>query len=290
MTNPREQVNAITLRSGTVLGEVEKEMKDATSPSKVKEDSDEEVDEEIITEEKPPSLGKDEQKQRKEKLPIFETPPGLAHHSPLTKRSTRKRGKSVMNEREPSNPSKATPPPLDEARIRGIIQQVMAKSQGRVGTPVQDRQKSYANLKRKEVEFQVGDKVFLKVSPFKRVMRFGSKGKLAPRYVGPFEVLQRVGKVAYRLALSPSMDKVHDVFHVSMLRKYVSNPSHILRLEDVDLEENLVYEEHPIQILDRRIKELRNKNIPLVKVLWRNHKVEEATWEVEQHMQNRYPE
>ena len=154
----------------------------------------------------------------------------------------------------------------------------------------QDRQKSYADLKRKEVEFQVGDKVFLKVSPYKRVMRFGNKGKLAPRYIGPFEVLQRIGKVAYRLALPPHMDKVHDVFHVSMLRKYVSDPSHILSIEDVELVENLVYEERPVQILDRKIKELRNKSIPLVKVLWRNHKVEEATWETEQDMRERYPE
>lgn len=154
----------------------------------------------------------------------------------------------------------------------------------------QDRQKSYADLRRKEVEFQVGDKVFLKVSPYKRVMRFGNKGKLAPRHIGPFEVLQRIGKVAYKLALPPRMDKVHDVFHVSMLQKYVSDPSHILSLEDVDLVENLVYEERPVQILDRKVKELRNKSIPLVKVLWRNHKVEEATWETEQDMQNRYPE
>ena len=121
-------------------------------------------------------------------------------------------------------------------------------------------------------------------------MHFGSKGKFAPRYISPFEVLQQVGKVAYRLALPPSMDRVHNVFHVSMLRKYVSDPSHILSVEDVDLEENLLYEERPIQILDRKIKERQNKSIPLVKVLWRNHKVEEATWEVEQDMQNRYPE
>lgn len=111
-------------------------------------------------------------------------------------------------------------------------------------------------MKRKDVEFEVGDKVFLRVAPYKRVMRFDSKGKLAPRYIGPFEVLQRVRKVAYRLALPPSMDRVHNVFHVSMLRKYVSDPSHILSVEDVDVEENLVYEERLVQILDKQIKEL----------------------------------
>ena len=92
------------------------------------------------------------------------------------------------------------------------------------------------------------------------------------------------------MALPPSMDRVHDVFHVSMLRKYVSDPLHILSVEDVEVAENLVYEERPVQILDRRVKELRNKSVPLVKVLWRNHKVEEATWEVERDMQNRFPE
>lgn len=120
----------------------------------------------------------------------------------------------------------------------------------------QDRQKSYADLKRKDVEFEVGDKVFIKVSPFKQVMRYGGKGKLASRYISPFEVLQRVGKVAYKLALPPSMDKVHNVFHVSMLRKYINDPSHVLKVEEVDLEENLVYEERPTQILDRKIKKL----------------------------------
>ncbi|XP_031254195.1 uncharacterized protein LOC116112158 [Pistacia vera] len=106
----------------------------------------------------------------------------------------------------------------------------------------QDRQKSYADLKRKDVEFKAGEKVFLKVSPYKWVMRFGSKGKLAPRYIGLVEVLQRVGKVAYRLALPPSMDRVHNVFHFSMLQKYVSDPSHILNIKDVNVEENLVFE------------------------------------------------
>ena len=154
----------------------------------------------------------------------------------------------------------------------------------------QDRQKSYADLRRKELEFQVSDKVFVKVAPYKHVMRFGKKGKLAPRYIGPFEVLQRVGRVAYRLALPPSLDKVHDVFHVSLLRKYVSDPSHVLKTEEVELNDNLTYKEHPVQILDRKLKELRNKSIPLVKVLWRNHKAEEATWEVEQDMRSRYPE
>jgi len=153
----------------------------------------------------------------------------------------------------------------------------------------QDRQKSYADLKRKKIEFQPGDKVFVKVAPYKHVMRFGKKGKLAPRYIGPFEVLERVGRVAYRLALPPHLERVHDVFHVSLLRRYIPDPSHMLEMGEVELADDLAYQERPVQILDRRTKELRGKSIPLVKVLWRNHRVEEATWETEQEMRERFP-
>ncbi|KAI3467933.1 hypothetical protein Pfo_024596, partial [Paulownia fortunei] len=121
-------------------------------------------------------------------------------------------------------------------------------------------------------------------------MRFGKKGKLSPRYVGPFEILKRVGDKAYRVALPPSLSTVHNVFHVSMLRKYISNPSHMLSYEPLELTHDLAYEEKPVQILDQKEKELRTKNIRLVKVLWRNHSVEEATWEKEEEMQSKYPE
>ncbi|XP_031283865.1 uncharacterized protein LOC116142568 [Pistacia vera] len=121
-------------------------------------------------------------------------------------------------------------------------------------------------------------------------MRFGRKGKLASRYISPFEVLEKVGKMAYRLALPISMDRIHNVFHVSLLRKYIHDPSHILQAEDVELKDDITYEECPVQILDSKIKELRNKNVPLVKVLWRNHNFEEATWEVEQNMKEMYPD
>ncbi|XP_060202543.1 uncharacterized protein LOC132630967 [Lycium barbarum] len=96
-----------------------------------------------------------------------------------------------------------------------------------------DRQKSYADLKRREIEHQVGDKVFLKVSPSKKIMRFGQKGKLSPRFIRPYEVLERVGPVAYKLALPPELDKIYNVFHVSMLRRYCSIPSHILPVESI---------------------------------------------------------
>ena len=120
-------------------------------------------------------------------------------------------------------------------------------------------------------------------------MRFGKKGKLSPRFIGPFEILERVGKVAYRLALSPDLASVHNVFHVSMLKKYISDPSHILRQEPIEVHEDLTYEEKPIKIIDRQEKKLRNKVIPLVKVQWKNHKSEEATWEREDDMKNSYP-
>ncbi|KAL5538128.1 hypothetical protein UlMin_046157 [Ulmus minor] len=122
------------------------------------------------------------------------------------------------------------------------------------------------------------------------VMRFGKKGKLSPRFIGPFEILERVGKVAYKLALPPELSSVHNVFHVSMLKKYVSDPSHVLEHEPIQVNEDLTYEEKPVQILDRKDKTLRNKVIPLVKVLWRNHKIEEATWEREDDMRINYPE
>ncbi|GAV76201.1 Chromo domain-containing protein [Cephalotus follicularis] len=121
-------------------------------------------------------------------------------------------------------------------------------------------------------------------------MRFGKKGKLNPRFIGPFEILDRVGVVAYRLALPPSLEDVHNVFHVSMLPKYHPDPSHILQLEPLELRTDLSFEEIPIRILDRRIKQLRSKTIPLVKVLWQYHGGEEATWEREDDMQTKYPQ
>ncbi|XP_027151875.1 uncharacterized protein LOC113751928 [Coffea eugenioides] len=114
--------------------------------------------------------------------------------------------------------------------------------------------------------------------------------KLKPRYIGPFEILKKVGSVAYQLKLPASMAKIHDVFHVSMLRKYYSDPSHVLPLEEIEVDETLTYEEGPVRILEREIKELRNKKIPLVKILWKNHGLEEATWELEEEMQEKYPD
>ena len=134
--------------------------------------------------------------------------------------------------------------------------------------------KESADPKRKDVSFFVGDLMFLKVSPIKGVMRFGKKGKLAPRYIGPFEILSRVGEVAYKLVLPPELSRIHPVFHMSILRKYISDPSHVLQPQTVELSEDLMYEENPVVIVDRQVCQLRTKDIPMVKVLWSNHMME----------------
>ena len=130
-----------------------------------------------------------------------------------------------------------------------------------------DRQKSYADMKRKDIRYEIGEKVFFKVSPWKKVMRFGKKGKLSPRFIGPYEVIEKVGPVAYRLVFPPDLEKIPNVFHVSMLWRYRSDPSHVVSMETIELRPDLTYEEEPVEILPQEVKELRNKKIPLVKVL-----------------------
>ncbi|KAL0554252.1 hypothetical protein IC582_008169 [Cucumis melo] len=163
------------------------------------------------------------------------------------------------------------------------------KIRGRMLT-AQSRQKSYADVRRKNLEFEVGGMVFLKVAPMKGVLRFVKKGKLSPRFVGPFETLERIGPVAYCLALPSSFSAVHDIFHVSMLRRYVADPTHVVDFEPLQVSENLSYEEQPVEILAREVRKLRSREISQVKVLWHNHGVEEATWEREEDMRAQYPE
>ena len=153
-----------------------------------------------------------------------------------------------------------------------------------------DRQKSYANMKRKDIRYEIGEKVILKVSPWKKVMRFGKKGKLSFRFIKTYEVIEKVGPVAYIFALPPELEKFYNVFHVSMLRRYKSDPLHVVSSETIELRPDLTYEEESVEILAREVKELRNKQIPLVKALWRNHKTEKATWESEEVMRQQYPQ
>ncbi|KAG8503711.1 hypothetical protein CXB51_001713 [Gossypium anomalum] len=166
------------------------------------------------------------------------------------------------------------------AKVRVIRESLKAAS---------DRQKSYADLKRKDIEYQVRNKVFFKVSPWKKVLKFGRKGKLSPRFIGPYEITERIGPVTYRLLLPPELERIHDVFHVSMLHQYRSNPSHVISPSEIEIRSNLSYEKEPIRILAHEVKELWNKTISLVKVLWVKHGVEEATWELEDSMKERYP-
>ena len=135
----------------------------------------------------------------------------------------------------------------------------------------------------------MGDHVFLKVMPKRGVIRFGKRGKLSSRYIRPFEVLERVGTVAYRLALPLSLSSVHDVFHVSMLRKYIPDLTHVVDWGELVVDTDGTYEEGPVRIMDSRNQVLRRKTVRLVKVLWPHRGVEEATWELEDTMRTAYP-
>ncbi|XP_074293331.1 uncharacterized protein LOC141620327 [Silene latifolia] len=145
------------------------------------------------------------------------------------------------------------------------------------------------DTRRSDISFEVGEKVLLKVSPMKGVMRFGKRGKLSQKFIGPYEILDRVGEVGYRLALPPALARVHNVFHVSQLRRYPSDPSHVLSPEVIEVDEQLSYLETPKEILERKVRKTWNGETALVKVLWTNHNVEEATWETEASMRESYP-
>ncbi|KAD5507398.1 hypothetical protein E3N88_15101 [Mikania micrantha] len=153
----------------------------------------------------------------------------------------------------------------------------------------QDRQKSYADKRRRPIEFQVGDFVLLKVSPWKGVIRFRKRGKLSPRFIGPFKIIARIGEVAYRLELPEELSGIHNTFHVSYLRKCLADESAYVPLEDLVIDDKLNYIEKPVAILDRKVKQLRNKTINQVMVQWKNRRGSDATWESEDEMRKFYP-
>jgi hypothetical protein len=153
----------------------------------------------------------------------------------------------------------------------------------------QSRQKSYADQRRKPLQFQVGDFVYLRVSPTKGVQRFGIKGKLAPQYVGPFEILKIYGPVAYRIRLPSQWATIHDVFHISQLKKCIKVPTEIVETRAIVIEPDLSYTEQPIQILDTKERVTRRKRIKIYKILWDHHTKEEATWETEFYLQRNFP-
>ncbi|KAK2414896.1 hypothetical protein QL285_037431 [Trifolium repens] len=152
----------------------------------------------------------------------------------------------------------------------------------------QDRQKSYADRRRRPLEFEEGDHVFLRVTPTTGVGRALKAKKLTPKFIGPYQITERIGKVAYRIALPPVLSLIHDVFHVSQLRKYTPDPSHVITPDDIQLRDNLSFEVPPIKLADRKMKRLRTKEIPLVKVIW-NEATGDTTWELESKMKELYP-
>ncbi|RVW17664.1 Retrovirus-related Pol polyprotein from transposon 17.6 [Vitis vinifera] len=181
-----------------------------------------------------------------------------------------------------------------ESRLLGpeIVQETTEKIQlikEKLKT-AQDRQKSYADKRRRPLEFEEGDWVFVKVSPRRGIFRFGKKGKLAPRFVGPFQIDKRVGPVAYKLILPQQLSLVHDVFHVSMLRKCTPDPTWVVDMQDVQISEDTSYVEEPLRILEVGEHRFKNKVIPAVKVWWQHHGIEEATWEPEEEMRRHYPQ
>jgi hypothetical protein len=154
----------------------------------------------------------------------------------------------------------------------------------------QSRQKSYADIRRRPLQFYVGDFVYLRVSPIRGVQRFGVKGKLAPRYIGPFEILEICGPVAYRLQLPSQLAAIHNIFHVSQLRKCVKIPTEIIDSQAIEIEPDLTYTEHPIRILDTKERSTRRETIKMYKIQWNHHTEEEATWETESYLQRNFPD
>jgi hypothetical protein len=153
----------------------------------------------------------------------------------------------------------------------------------------QTRQKSYADRRRQPLCFLVDNYVYLKVSPMKGVSRFGVKGKLAPRYIGPFLVSEHCGPVAYRLQLPETLSAVHNVFHVSQLKKCLRVPDRTIELTYVVLEPDLTYSEHPIRVLDQKDRITRRKTLKFYKIQWNQHSEDEATWETQDFLDKKFP-
>jgi hypothetical protein len=153
----------------------------------------------------------------------------------------------------------------------------------------QSRQKSYADKRRRPLSFSVGDHVYLKVSPICGTRRFQVRGKLAPRYIGPFLIIKKVGAVAYKLQLPQEMSDVHDVFHVSQLKKCLRIPEEQVTPDTMDLQDDIRYQEVPIRILDTVTRRTRNSTFRICRVQWSRHSEAEATWEREDALQAEFP-
>jgi hypothetical protein len=154
---------------------------------------------------------------------------------------------------------------------------------------VQSRQKSYTDHRRRELRFDVGDFVYLKVSPMRGLRGFKVQGKLAPRFIGPFKITEKRGEVAYQLVLLPQLSYVHDVFHVCQLKKCLHVPEEQIPMEDLDAKEDLSDQEYPVKILESSKRVTRNKRIKMCKVQWSHDTKEEATWEREEELKVEFP-
>ncbi|GKC71241.1 putative reverse transcriptase domain-containing protein [Tanacetum coccineum] len=150
-------------------------------------------------------------------------------------------------------------------------------------------EKSYADRRRKPLEFEVGDKVMLKVSPWKGVIRFGKRGKLNPRYIGPFKIFAKVGTLAYRLELPKQLTRVHSTFYISNLKKCFVDEPLAIPLDEIQIDDKLNFIEEPIEIMDREVKWLKQSRILIVKVRWDSRRGPEFTWEREDQMKKKYP-
>nr|GEU43970.1 putative reverse transcriptase domain-containing protein [Tanacetum cinerariifolium] len=153
----------------------------------------------------------------------------------------------------------------------------------------QSHQKSYADVRRKPMDFEVGDMVMLKVSPWKGVIRFGKHGKLSPRYIGPFEIIERIGPVGYMLELPEKLRGIHNTFHISNLKKCLADENLVIPLEEIQLDDKLHFIEEPVEIIDREVKQLKQSRILIVKVRWNSRRGPEYTWEREDFFKKNYP-
>nr|GEU43317.1 putative reverse transcriptase domain-containing protein [Tanacetum cinerariifolium] len=176
------------------------------------------------------------------------------------------------------------PSGLTNSRTTEKIIQIKQRMQA-----ARDRQKSYVDLKRKPMEFQVRDKVMLKVSPWKGVVRFGKRGKLNPMYVGPFKVLERVGDVAYKLNLPKELSRVHNTFHVSNMKECHADEPLAIPLDGLHVDDKLHFIKEPVEIMDREVKRLKQSRIPLVMVQWNSKRGPKFTWEREDQFRKKYP-
>jgi hypothetical protein len=204
------------------------------------------------------------------KIAPFEALYGWPYHTPL-------------NWIEPEEKAIFGPDNVDEAEatIHRIQDNLRA---------AKSRQESYANKRRRPLQFEVGDHVYLNVSPLKGVKRFGVKWKLSHRYIGPFPILEKCGTMAYRLELPPSLAGVHDIFHESQLKKCLKAPVDVVLLKVEPLDTDLTYPEHPIKILDQKSHVTRRKMIKFFKIQWSNYTVEDATWKSEEFLHSGHPD